>query len=249
MTQEERWVRFNTHPRLQSSGLLGRNNPCIIAPRKIGYIEESIQEKEDTGKEAFKAWDDMINALLNQKAPITLKLSAEAKEARRAFNNALQATVGVEQENYDVADIVHRCVSETVKRAALFHICDNYSNLTNIQNEIPLDTYQRAVVMQKYYLQQAINARRGDFSKAEAMEITAFLKKWIEKCATKDKRFSEFMSCRDLSRFFHLPKDKLIKFLPQLEEAGIVNVLASEGKRSAKYQLKPSRAKHFIGMS
>jgi hypothetical protein len=239
MTQDERWSRLNEHKRLRGSGLLGRMHPAIIPPRKIGYLEqvedaEKIIPKENAPKDA---WDKAIETLLLLEGEIVLILSNEARQARIRFNNEVQATVGIDQENYDVADILHRVVSEAVKRAALFHVCDHWENLASLPKEIPGPTFERAVTMQKYYMGQAMTARRGVFSKATSQELEAFLKKWIRKVEAQDVRFLRFLPIHELSRFLRPPKDKTVAFLAVLEASGIVSVQQGEGKRHSAYRL------------
>jgi hypothetical protein len=248
MTQEERWIRFNTHPRLRGSGLLGRNNPAIIPPRAKGYIEHEQENKQTTQME-LQAWEELVEMFLNFRGEITLKLSKEAQKERMLLNNKFQETVGVDQPNYDVSDIVHRTVSECVKRAALFHVCDHYRNLKNIPDEIPLQTFNRAIVMQMYYLQQAINARRGDIGKAAAMELTAFLSKWIRRADQKEETFTDYIRASDLGKYFNTPPSKVKEFLHKLEEADVVKELPAEGKKASRYILNTERAKLFIGVS
>lgn len=256
MTQEERWIRFNTHPRLKGSGLLGRNNPAIIAPRKKGYIEDEIEHENTPSKinsqMELQAWEELVMTFLKFDGEIILTLSKEAKEERRLLNNSFQSTVGVYQDNYDVSDIIHRTVSECVKRAALFHVCDHYRNMKNIPKEIPLSTFNRAVIMQTYYLQQAINARRGDIGKAESMELKAFLKKWIkraeeEKKENKEKVFTTHMRASDLGKYFNTSKEKITVFLKKLEESDVVTELPAEGKKASRFLLNIQRANKFIG--
>lgn len=244
MTQEERWTRLNTHPRLRGSGLLGRNNPYIVAPREQGYLEEGATILIDS--EALIGWEKLITTLLDYSNNTSLVLSKATQEARRLYNNEVQATVGVSQENYDVADVIHRTVSETVKRAALFHICDHYSDLANMPREIPLATFIRAKTVQKCYLQHAINARRGEFSKTEAREIVTMVEKWLQKVENKEPRFTEWVSTRDITNFLNIPRDKLSIFLLSLEEADVVVSAILPGRRVARYTLNVSQAAQFI---
>lgn len=244
MTQEERWARFNKHPRLLGSGLLGRNNPAVIPPRKEGYIEND-GEISKTEKE-IEAWGRMIRTLLNFGGDLELILSKETKLARKQLNNDWQSTVGVNQENYDVGDIIHRFVSECVKRAALFHVIDHWEHLSDIPKEIPLNTFTRAVAVQKYYLQQAINSRRGALSKIEAIEFKGYLEKWIEK-AEKDKGTLGPLTIRNIQRMLRIYKGNRERFIEELEENSVIKACNPEGKAvKPRYILDIKRAKKFL---
>jgi hypothetical protein len=245
MTQEERWDRFTNHPRLLGSGLHGRCNPIVLPPREKGYIENEEEGEVPTFEEEVKPWDTMIEEFLNFEGNIILSLSKEATKRRRELNNEWQSTVGINQENYDVKDIVHRFVSECVKRAALFHVCDNWNKLKTIPKEIPLATFVRATAVQKYYLQQALNNRRGTLNKIESREIERFVSKWIEKIETK-KELVGPTSPRELQQYLHMNKEKLEKFLGELEECDLLEKIAKDGKRAARYTLNVERAKAYI---
>lgn len=246
MTQEERWGRFVNHPRLLGSGLIGRNSPVILPPLEIGYLEEEKENENITiDEESQKLWNSLVNIFLILDKRIQLTLSKEASEKRRLLNNEWQNTVGINQENYDVADVVHRFVSECVKRSALFHVCDHWNNLGQIPLEIPTTTFLRAVAVQKYYIQQAINDRRGSLGKVEARELEKFVEKWIEKTTT-DNDFSKYLPKRTLQQYLHVKKDRVKTFLKELEECSIIDAQQLEGKRAPYYKLNLKMAKKYL---
>lgn len=245
MTQEEQWIRFNTHPRLRGSGLLGRNHPVIISPWEKGYLEEEIVCDEALTESDLKNWEIFVEKLLAFEGQVVLKLSKDAQQKRREFNNVLQNTVGICQENHDVADIIHRAVSESVKRAALFHICDHWGSLSEIAIEIPAETYVRAVIMQKFYLSQAITSRRQNLGKSLESRLKAFVERWISK-SKNDKQYLEAVSRRQLQQYLNVAKDEIDDFLEELAEADVVTSYQVSGAKKGRYKLDVPRAQHFL---
>lgn len=245
MTQEERWNRFNTHPRLKGSGLLGRNHPVIISPRETGYIEDEISRDEGLTEGEIQNWEKFVVKLLEFEGQVDLKLSKGAQQKRREFNNVLQNTVGICQENHDVADIIHRAVSESVKRAALYHICDHWDSLSNVPIEIPEETYVRAVVMQKFYLSQAITSRRQTLGKSMESRLKAFVEKWISK-SEKNKQYAGAVSRRQLQQYLNVSKEEIDEFLKELVEADVVESHQIPGTKKVRYKLDATKAQRYL---
>lgn len=245
MTQEERWNRFNTHPRLRGSGLLGRNHPVIISPREKGYIEEETSEEPSPIDKEREGWDKFVAKLLEFEGHVELSLSKDAQQKRREFNNALQNTVGINQENHDVADIIHRAVSESVKRAALYHICDHWDSLEDISLEIPEQTYVRAIVMQKFYLSQAITSRRRILGKSVESRLRSFLQRWVKKSQVEEG-YAGIVSRRLLQQYLNVSKDEIDEFLKELVEADVVELRQVPGARKERYALDLTKAKYYL---
>ena len=162
MVQPDKYFELAAHPSLRGSGAIARIWPVLL-PSMAGTRFEA-EDEPDLNEQPLSEFSNTIKVLLNAApaAPIDVKLSPEAKEARRRLHNQIEAMMAGELA--DVKDIAAKATSQTVKLALVLYLLEHPTALNdgvaNLASLASLDTWQRAEALGLFYLTEAVRAMR-----------------------------------------------------------------------------------------
>jgi hypothetical protein len=145
----------------------------------------------------------------------TLRMAAEADEARSQYQTELEPRLGEKGDLHVIGDWANKLVGTVCRIAGVLHVADHATALDKMPLEISGATFERAILVGNYFLEHAV-AAFGQMAADPDVETAKRVWAWIERKGVR--KFSQ----RDAGLALHAQAADVVSALAILVERHLV---------------------------
>ena len=237
--QEDIWSELSKDKTMRQNGTISRI--CVTNPQSRVGTRLEQEGEEPFNPSRIKPFTDAVIRIRKWKPEmmVYVRLSDEAKRAKRNFYNAIEKESGPGGKYEDVADIAGRACSLTAKIASNLAVCEaaERGQLIDAIPDITEEQWLRAQAIQEYFLSQSIDMQRvqGHSGNDHLVQKTA---KWLQKNLKSNG--PRLLLATLKNRVRGLTDDILTtQVVPSLEKAGWIRKGDRIRKGNFAYEINP----------